>query len=160
MSKSYEMTGIIHSMGETTTYGNNGFTKREFVLKATGPDENSAYPNYIALELIKDNCSLLDQFNIGDELQVMFNLTGRLWQPAGKPERCFNALQVWKLSAAQPSQTAQSQPSEPDYNYNQATSVNQPTNFNQSSSAATSVAANQGQESKFASDVWDDDIPF
>ena len=54
MSKSHEIQGAIHSMGETTEYGANGFTKREFVIKLSGEGENPTYPNYIALELIKD----------------------------------------------------------------------------------------------------------
>lgn len=97
MSKSFEAQGTIHSIGATTEYGSNGFTKREFVLKLTGDDENSSYPNYIALELIKDKCALMDQFEIGNEIQVHFNLSGRLWQGNGKPEKCFTSLQAWRV---------------------------------------------------------------
>ena len=79
--------------------GNNGFTKREFVIQLTGPDENSQYPNYVALELIKDKCELMDKYNIGDEIQVMFNLSGRLWSSGDKPEKCFTSLQAWKVAA-------------------------------------------------------------
>ena len=104
MSKSYEAQGIIHSIGETMEFGNNGFTKREFVIQLTGPDENSQYPNYIALELIKDKCALMDNYKIGSEIQVSFNLSGRLWASAGKPEKCFTSLQAWKVSAASDSQ--------------------------------------------------------
>ena len=106
MSKSYEAQGIIHSIGETMEFGNNGFTKREFVIQLTGPDENSQYPNYIALELIKDKCALMDNYKIGSEIQVSFNLSGRLWASAGKPEKCFTSLQAWKVSAASDSQEA------------------------------------------------------
>jgi len=97
MSKSFEAQGSIHSIGETTEYGNNGFTKREFVIQLTGEGENSAYPNHIALELIKDKCSLIDGYNIGDQIQVHFNLSGRLWSSAGKPEKCFTSLQAWRV---------------------------------------------------------------
>ena len=100
MSKSYEAQGIVHSIGETTEYGSNGFTKREFVIQLTGPDENSKYPNHIALELIKDKCALMDNYKVGDEVQVSFNLSGRLWASAGKPEKCFTSLQAWKVFAA------------------------------------------------------------
>jgi len=99
MSKSYEAQGTIHSIGQTTEYGNNGFTKREFVIQLTGPDENSQYPNHIALELIKDKCALMDNYKIGDEIQVTFNLSGRLWTGGGKPERCFTSLQAWKVAS-------------------------------------------------------------
>ncbi len=97
MSKSFEAQGSIHSIGDTTEYGNNGFTKREFVIMLSGEGENSAYPNYVALELIKDKCALMDAYNIGDEVQVHFNLSGRLWTPAGKPEKCFTSLQAWRI---------------------------------------------------------------
>ncbi|BCE01413.1 DUF3127 domain-containing protein [Marinicellulosiphila megalodicopiae] len=105
MSASLEITGEIHSMGETTQYGQNGFTKREFVIKVTGEGVNPDYPNYVALELIKDKCALLDQYSVGTEIKAHFNLSGRLWQPAGKPEKCFTSLQAWKIEsigAAQP----------------------------------------------------------
>lgn len=103
MSKTFEIQGLIHSIGETTEYGNNGFTKREFVIKLTGEDENSAYPNHVALELIKDKCALMDSYNEGDEIKVSFNLSGRLWSGGGKPEKCFTSLQAWKIEVAEAS---------------------------------------------------------
>lgn len=97
MSKSIEAQGIIHSIGQTTEYGNNGFTKREFVVKLSGEGENSAYPNFIPFELVKDKCALMDKFEVGQEIIVHFNLTGRLWTPQGKPEKCFVGLQAWRI---------------------------------------------------------------
>ena len=99
MSKSYEAQGTVHSIGQTTEYGSNGFTKREFVIQLTGPDENSNYPNYVALELIKDKCELMDNHKVGDEIEVTFNLSGRLWSSGGKPEKCFTSLQAWKVTS-------------------------------------------------------------
>jgi len=100
MSKSFEAQGIIHSIDQTREYGQNGFTKREFVIKLSGDGENPDYPNYVALELIKDKCALMDAFQIGDEVQVTFNLSGRLWSAPGKPEKCFTSLQAWKVERA------------------------------------------------------------
>lgn len=100
MSKSFEIQGQVHSIGETTEYGNNGFTKREFVIKLTGEGENSAYPNHVALELIKDKCALMDTYKVGDEIKAQFNLSGRLWSGGGKPEKCFTSLQAWKVDSA------------------------------------------------------------
>lgn len=147
MSKTFEMTGIIHSKGETTTFGNNGFTKREFVLKASGPEENTSYPNYIALELIKDKCSLLDQFSVGDELEVSFNISGRLWQGQDKPEKCFTSLQVWKMSLVQQSND------QPQTNKTTATNSNQPVSSYTPKPTPPSDTAS-------TNDIWDDDIPF
>ena len=99
MSKSFELQGEIHTIGATTEYGNNGFTKREFVVKLTGEGENSTYPNYVALELIKDKCALMDAYSAGSEVSVQFNLSGRLWSGNGKPEKCFTSLQAWKVDS-------------------------------------------------------------
>lgn len=99
MANSIEFKGKIHSIGDTLAYGSNGFTKREFVLLLTGDDENPAYPNHIALELTKERCALIDKCNIGDEINVHFNLSGRLWKPNDKPEKCFNSLQAWKIDS-------------------------------------------------------------
>lgn len=99
MSQSFETQGIIHSIDQTREYGQNGFTKREFVIKLSGEGEKPEYPNYIALEFLKDKCALLDSYKIGDEVKVTFNLSGRLWNPPGKPEKCFNSLQAWRIEA-------------------------------------------------------------
>ena len=106
MSKTFEAQGEIYSIGETTSYGQNGFTKREFVIKLTGDGENPDYPNYVALELIKDKCALMDSYNQGDEVVVHFNLNGRLWSAPGKPEKCFTSLQAWRVESANGAQAA------------------------------------------------------
>lgn len=92
-----EVQGIIHSIDETRSYGQNGFTKREFVIQLSGEGVNSTYPNYVALELLKDKCAILDTYQVGEEIKVSFNLSGRLWSAPGKPEKCFTSLQAWRI---------------------------------------------------------------
>jgi hypothetical protein len=101
MSKSFEVQGVIHSIGETQSFGQNGFTKREFVIKLSGEGENPAYPSYVALELLKDKCALMDQYQLGQEIVAHFNLSGRLWAAQGKPEKCFTSLQAWRIESAE-----------------------------------------------------------
>lgn len=111
---SFEVQGDIHSIDETRTYGQNGFQKREFVIKLTGEKENPSYPNYVALEFIKDKCAMLDSFKIGDAVKVAFDLGGRLWAAPGKPEKCFVSLQAWRIERAGDSPGVEAQ-SMPDY---------------------------------------------
>ena len=120
MSKSYEVQGVLHSIGDTTEYGNNGFTKREFVMKLSGEDENPRYPNYVAMELIKDNCAMMDNYSVGDEVQAQFNLSGRLWSGNGQGEKCFTSLQAWRISS--PSGTSQPSTRDSAPPYDSATS--------------------------------------
>lgn len=69
------------------------FSKREFVITT---DANTSYPQYISLQLTQDKCGLLDQFQVGDEMKVSFNLRGREWNgPEGV--RYFNSLEAWRL---------------------------------------------------------------
>ena len=115
MSKSYEVQGVLHSIGDTTEYGNNGFTKREFVMKLSGEDENPRYPNYVAMELIKDNCAMMDNYSVGDEVQAQFNLSGRLWAGNGQGEKCFTSLQAWRISSPSGTSQPSAQDSAPPY---------------------------------------------
>ncbi|WP_369983845.1 DUF3127 domain-containing protein [Thalassolituus sp.] len=118
MSRGFEVTGIIHTIGDTQSFGQNGFTKREFVIKLTGEGEKEEYPNYVALELIKDKCALMDSYQPGDEIKVQFNLNGRLWNAPGKPEKCFTSLQAWRVERMDDApQFAQQQPA-PSQAYN------------------------------------------
>lgn len=115
MSKSFDAQGVIHSIDETREYGQNGFTKREFVIQLSGEGENPAYPNHVAFELIKDKCSIMDQYQVGDEVIVHFNLSGRLWNAPGKPEKCFTSLQAWRIESAGAQQLAAPMPDAPPF---------------------------------------------
>lgn len=97
MSQSFDTQGTIHSIGETTEHGVNGFTKREFIILLTGEGENPDYPNHMPCEVVKDKCSLLDAFQTGNEVKVTFNLGGNLWAGNGSGERAFATLKAWKI---------------------------------------------------------------
>lgn len=90
-----EITGKIHSIGETKTFGES-FTKREFVLYVENKT-NPEWSDYLKLELIKDKCSLIDIMNIGDEIKCGINLKGRLWTNPKGEEVCFNTIEAWKI---------------------------------------------------------------
>lgn len=82
---------------DTASFGANGFQKREFVVEYA---ENPQYPEFIKFELIQDKCEQLDGFNIGQELNIAFNLKGRKWTNPKGEVVYFNSLQAWKLSPA------------------------------------------------------------
>ena len=89
---SFETTGVL-KVKKSTQQVSEKFSKREFVLTT---DYQSQYPQYISMQLTQDKCSLLDQYNVGDELKVSFNLRGREWSgPEGV--RYFNTIEVWRL---------------------------------------------------------------
>ena len=80
-----------------TTRVSDKFQKREFAVEYA---ENPSYPEYIKFELIQDKCGLLDQFHVGQEVQVHFNLKGRKWTDPQGNVKYFNSLQAWKIAPA------------------------------------------------------------
>lgn len=72
------------------------FQKREFVLEYAS---NPKYPELVKFELVQDKCSLLDNFKVGQEVSVEFDLRGRKWTDQKGAVKYFNTLQAWRLSA-------------------------------------------------------------
>lgn len=92
---SYELIGTLKVKNDTQVVSEK-FSKREFVITT---DTSSNYPQFISLQLTQDRCNLLDQYNVGDELKVSFNLRGREWSgPQGI--RFFNSLEAWRIERA------------------------------------------------------------
>lgn len=74
----------------------DSFKKREFVVEYA---ENPQYPEYLKFELVQSNCQQLDQFNVGDMLNISFNLKGRKWTDPKGNVKYFNSLQAWRLES-------------------------------------------------------------
>ena len=86
------LKGKIIMIGETKEFGSNGFQKREMAVETYGE-----YPQKIGVEFVKDKCSLLDKYNIGDKVAIDVNLRGNEWtSPAGEV-RYFISLVGWKI---------------------------------------------------------------
>ena len=88
-----EVKGKVKLITETKTYGSNGFRKREMVVTT---DEQ--YPQFINIEFIQDKCDLLDQFAVGDEVEVSINLRGREWVSPQGETKYFNSIQGWRIT--------------------------------------------------------------
>ena len=89
-----EVIGKIKLIGETQTFGNNGFRKREMVVTT---DEQ--YPQMIMIEFIQDKVDLLNNYNVGQDVKVSINLRGRDWiNPEGEA-KYFNSIQGWRVES-------------------------------------------------------------
>ena len=71
-----KVSGKVHLVEETKTYGQKGFQKRLVVLEK----QDGRFSNFIPLEFTRDACSIADDMNVGDEVEVSYKLTGRKWQ--------------------------------------------------------------------------------
>ena len=84
---SYEAKGTIKLIQEIQKF-DSGFEKREFVITT---DEK--YQQDVKFELIKDKCSDIDKFNVGDSIKVSFNVRGNEYN-----SKYFVNLQAWRLA--------------------------------------------------------------
>ncbi|HET6225099.1 MAG TPA: DUF3127 domain-containing protein [Bacteroidia bacterium] len=89
-----DINGILKVKGEAQQVSEK-FRKREFVLT----DNSSQYPQHISFQLTQDKCSLIDQYNVGDEIKVHFNLRGREWTSPKNEVKYFNTLEAWRIEA-------------------------------------------------------------
>ena len=96
----YETAGKLKWIGTTQSFA-SGFTKREFVV-TTAADK---YPQDLKFEVVKDKCPLLDPFELGQDVQVSFDIRGNEYN--GK---YFVNLACWKIQAAGESSGASRQP--------------------------------------------------
>ena len=70
------------------------FSKREFIVEyATNPE----YPEQIKFQLNNKNIELINQYSVGDEIEVHFNLTGKPWTNKDGETTYFTSLNAWRL---------------------------------------------------------------
>lgn len=127
----YEAAGKIKVINETQSFP-SGFTKREFVV-TTG----DKYPQDLKFEIVKDKCSLLDAFELGQDVQVTFDIRGNEYN--GK---YFVNLSCWKIQASDGSSPAPSRPAK------------------EPSRGAAPANAEPAMNDLRDEDDFDDDVPF
>ncbi|MES2982772.1 MAG: DUF3127 domain-containing protein [Verrucomicrobiota bacterium] len=84
----YEATGKIKVIYDTQSFP-SGFSKREFVVTTA----DSKYPQDLKFEVVKDKCSILDNYKEGSDVVVNFDVRGNEYN--GK---YYVNLSCWKLS--------------------------------------------------------------
>ena len=82
-----KLNGTIKLINETQTW-DSGFSKRDFVVTTL-----EQYPQDVKFEAVKDKATALDSFNVGDNVDVSFNVRGNEYN--GK---YYVSLQSWKVT--------------------------------------------------------------
>jgi hypothetical protein len=134
----YETAGKLKWIGETQSFP-SGFSKREFVV-TTAADK---YPQDLKFEVVKDKCTILDSFELEQDVQVSFDIRGNEYN--GK---YYVNLACWKLQGSDGSSPAPSGPPR-----------------EQSRRPAPASGASRSEPEPSPSDLrkdddFDDDIPF
>ena len=85
--------GTAYKIGETQTFGANGFRKRELVVETA----NEKYPQKILIEFLQDKSDLLNDIAEGEEVEVSINLGGREWVNPQGETKYFNSITGWRV---------------------------------------------------------------
>jgi len=96
-----EVQGKIKVIGETQTFGSNGFRKREVVVTTA-----EQYPQSIMVEFVQDKCDLLNSYGIGQDVKIAINLRGREWVNPQGETKYFNSIQGWRIENLQGATTS------------------------------------------------------
>jgi len=103
-----EIQGKIKMVGETQTFGSNGFRKREVVITT-----EEQYPQHIMVEFVQDKCDLLNNFGDGQAVKISINLRGREWVNPQGETKYFNSIQGWRIENLQEEASASGMPPVP-----------------------------------------------
>ncbi len=82
----FNINGKLHKKFEIESK-TASFQAREFVIQT-----QEQYPQFIKFQLTQDRCNVVDNYQIGDNINVFFDLRGREWN-----DKFFTNLQAWKI---------------------------------------------------------------
>jgi len=104
-----EVQGKIKHIGETQTFGSNGFKKREIVITT-----EEQYPQFLMIEFVQDKTDLLNNYSVGQNVKISINLRGREWiNPQGET-KYFNSIQGWRIESLQSASPTDMPPMPPE----------------------------------------------
>ena len=79
----YNLRGKVTEIWDTNVVSEK-FKKREFVVEVNNRSERGTYIEYIKMQLVMNNCDLLDGIQKGDIIAVQWTLMGRRWKKDDK----------------------------------------------------------------------------
>ena len=115
-----EVQGKIKMIGETQTFGSNGFRKREVVVTT-----EEQYPQHIMVEFVQDKTDLLNSYQVGQDVKIGFNLRGREWVNPQGETKYFNSIQGWRIESLQSNNGGNMPPVAPNEAFQPANDLNE-----------------------------------
>ena len=85
------VAGKVRSVGPTQQVSAS-FKKRELVVST-----EEQYPQHILIEFAQDKCDLLNNLQVGQQVNVSINLKGREWTNPQGDVKYFNSIQGWEV---------------------------------------------------------------
>ena len=95
---SYELVGKLIEKFDVVQVSDK-FKKREFVVEKEEMVGTSTFTDQIKFQLTQDRCGIVDEYNVGNEVKVSFNIRGRKWEKDGRVNY-FTNLEAWRIESA------------------------------------------------------------
>lgn len=110
---SYELTGKLIAKFDIIQR-TDSFKVRDFAVEKTEDIGGRLISNFVKFQSSQDKTTLVDNFNIGDEVKVFFNIRGNKWEKDGKVSY-FTNLDAWKIEGANKQTTNNSSHTDAEY---------------------------------------------
>ena len=99
---SYEITGKLVARFDIVQRTET-FKTREFVIEKSDDINGRTITNYVKFQCVQDKTTMVDRFNMVDEVKVQFNIKGTKWVKDGK-ENYITNLDAWRMETVKISQ--------------------------------------------------------
>ena len=83
--------GTVYKIGETKQISDK-FATKQVIIKTRGE-----HTQYIPVEFTNKNIDKLDYITTGSDVEVSYNLRGRLWNSPQGEEKCFSTIEGWNI---------------------------------------------------------------
>ena len=93
---SFRSGGVIYRITDTELVGKNSMPKREVWLEVPTQKGMDTKTQIFKFEVLFEETSSLDFFNVGSWVDVVFTIQGRIWEPPKEPgvKKLFNSLRI------------------------------------------------------------------
>lgn len=100
-NKGLKIVGQIHKIGKIEDVTPT-FNKRDIILFVLN-ERNEKYSDHIKFQFTQDRCDLLENFAEGEQVEITFDITGRLFKSKKTGEDdCFPNLNGYQIRSMTP----------------------------------------------------------
>lgn len=97
MSLYFKVRGVLIKR-ENEQIISDTFKKRTFVIEDSSVSFNGdVVKNHYCFDLFNNNCTLIDEFEIGENIEVFFNIKCKEYKRETGEDKYFVTLQAWKV---------------------------------------------------------------
>lgn len=93
---SYEIKGKVCYIGQVLQVSST-FKKADLAIEISEENGDKVYTNFVKFQVVQDKTSLLSLLNVGDDIEISFNIKGNRVEKNGATNY-FSNLDIWKIN--------------------------------------------------------------